>query len=315
MRKKMSSDLSLKIFSVLIAISLWFYVVQVQNPDMNRTLKGVPVVFTQQEALAEKGLVFLNDSAHVVDVKIRGSRKYVTGTKKDSVTVLADVSQIESPGRHVLVTTVVLPYANLELLSKSPATLTVEVDDLVTVEKPIEIVTQGTPKSSYVVGETSVKPEKVTIKGPKTIIEGIRSLAVYVDVNGKSSDVVGVEEIVALGDRDKEIKNQLLDFSIQEADIHVEILKSKTVSLELVYQEDARELLEDYVLDTSSVSEFDIAGVQALVDKLSKVKTKPISARDINEDGEVTVTLDLPQGVRSLDGEEFKLRFSRRLPE
>lgn len=68
------------------------------------------------------------------------------------------------------------------------------------------------------------------------------------------------------------------------------------------------------VLDENSIKEINIAGVQALVDSLTFVKTKPISADDMNENGEVLVQLDLPQGVRSQDGDSFTLRFSRKPP-
>ena len=77
MKKQMKSDLPLKVFSVMIAICLWFYVVQVQSPDMDRVIKGVPVVFTQKNILEEKNLIVLNDNEHTIDIKIRGSRKYV----------------------------------------------------------------------------------------------------------------------------------------------------------------------------------------------------------------------------------------------
>ncbi|MGN1058915.1 MAG: YbbR-like domain-containing protein [Clostridia bacterium] len=314
MKKQLKSDLALKIFSVVIAVCLWFYVVQVQSPDIDRVIKGVPVVFTQKNVLEEKNLILLNDNEHTIDIKIRGSRKYVMDVNSENLTVLADVSNIETTGRHIVFTNIVLPYANLEVINKNPSMLSVDVDDLVTVEKPVEVLTEGTPKDSYMVGNLTANPQKVTIRGPKTIIDGIKSVAAVVDVDGKTADTAGMEPVRVLGTNDKEIKSQLLTFSTAEIEVRTEILKTRTVELEPSFTESFQEMTEQYILDESSIREVKIAGAQALVDSLTAVKTKSISASDLNANGEVTVKLELPPGVRSLDGDSFTLRFSKKLP-
>ncbi len=313
MKKQMKSDLPLKVFSVVIAICLWFYVVQVQSPDMDRVIKGVPVVFTQKNILEEKNLIVLNDNEHTIDIKIRGSRKYVMEVSSEDVTVLADVSNIESTGRHIVFTNIVLPYANLEVINKNPSMLSVDVDDLVTVEKPVEAVIEGAPKDSYMVGNLTANPQTVKIQGPKTIIDGIQSVAAFVDVDGKSADTAGTVPVRVLGTNNKEIKSQLLTFSTGEIEVHAELLKTKTVKLEPVFTESFH-TSDELVLDENSIKEIKIAGVQTMVDSLNAIKTKPIAAADLNENGEVTVKLDLPQGVRSLDGDSFTLRFGRKPP-
>lgn len=312
MKKKISGDTALKIFSVLIAICLWFYVVQVQNPDTNRTIKNVPVVFTQNNLLEDKNLILLNNDEYTIDVEIRGPRKNVMGVNRKNLTVLADVGNVEKTGQHTLVTNIVLPYANLQVVGKNPSTLAVDVDDLVSVEKPVEIIAEGTPKASYVVGKSTIEPEKITVKGPKTIVDGIRSVVATVDVNAKSSDVAGKEDFVVYGIGEQEIKSPLLSFSVDEVEVRTEILKASTVELDLVFSSLANSFTEEYELDESSIKTIRVAGVQSLVDSLQTVKTKPITLQDIGESGEVNVTLDLPEGVRSLDGESFTLRFARK---
>jgi len=312
MKKVFSGDRALKIFAAIIAISLWFYVVQVQNPDIKKTIKGVPVVFTQSGLLEEKNLVMLNESEYTVDIEIRGPRKNVMAVNKKNLTVLADLGDIETTGRHTVVTNVVMPYSNLEVLSKSPSTVSVDVDNLITVQKPVEIFTEGTPKDSYVVGNKTTNPETITIKGPKSIIDGIQSVGVPVTISGKSADMAGRAPVVARGTGDKEIANRYLTYSMEEVEYHVEILKSKTVKLELVFSEGAKLFAGEYVLDENSIKTVQIAGVQAMVENMETIKTEPITLRDISSGGEVAVTLDLPEGVRALSGETFTLRFARR---
>ncbi len=315
MKKKIKGDLALQIFSVVIAISLWFYVVQVENPDMDRTIRNVPVVFSQEESLESKGLIFLNENEHTIDVEIRGSRQNVMEVSTKNLTVLADISGINTVGKHTIYTNVVLPYANLQLLNQKPSALTVEVDELVSVRKPIEVLTKGNPRDSYAVGNLSTSQDEVRVKGPKTIVDSIHSLAVTVDISGKTADVIGMAPLVALDSNGKEIKSGLLTLAETEVEVHAEILKTKTLDLEVVYADYAHSLKNDYVLDESSVREVRIAGAQANLNLMTSVKTKPISEGNMNDKGEVTVELDLPMGVRSLDGDSFVLRFNRKLEE
>ncbi len=312
MKKKFSGDIGLKIFSVVISICLWFYVVQVQDPDISRTIKNVPVVFTQTNMLEEKNLILLNGEEHTVDVEIRGPRKNVMGVNKKNLNVLVDVGSIEKSGQYSLVTKIVLPYANIEVVGKNPATLQVTADTLATVTKPVTVIEEGTPKADYVIGKKTATPEEISIQGPKTIIDGIQSVAIKVDVSNQTADITDKSNVVVYGAGDQEIKSSLLSFSEEEIDFHIEVLKSKTVDLDLIFADNAKFFEKDYILDKNSVKSVQIAGVQALVDNMTKVKTKVITPRDIDEKGEVTVTLDLPEGVRALSGETFTLRFARR---
>ena len=315
MKNFLKGDAALKIFSVVIAISLWFYVVQVENPDMDKVVKNVPVVFSNQDAMEARGLVFLNDNEHTINVEIRGSRQYVKDVDSKNLTVLADLGDIHTVGQHKVKTNVVLPYANLQLLSQNPGTLTLEVDKLATAKKKVEVLTDGSPRDSYAVGNLSSDVKEVTVKGPKTIVDSIQSVAAVLDVSGKTADVVGTLPLVVLDTNGKEIESELLSLSTTEAEVHAEILKTKTLPLEVTYTDSAQALKKDYVLDESSVKKVRIAGAQALLNVMNTVKTKPISDWYVNQDGEVTVELDLPIGVRSLDGDSFTLRFNRRLPE
>lgn len=312
MKKRLNSDSALKIFSVVIAICLWFYVVQVQSPDINRRIKGVPVVFTQKNILEEKDLILLNDNEYTIDIEIRGSRKYVMDVNHENLTVLADVSNIEATGRHIVFTNIVLPYANLEVINKNPSMLSVDVDHLVTAEKPVKVITEGTPKDSFIVGEVSANPESVTIRGPQTILAGIDSVAAVIDIDNKSGDTASVETLRVLGTNNKEIKSQLLSFSTAEIEVRAELLKTKTVKLTPNFGSSSADIMNQYIVDDNSIKEVKIAGIQAMVDTLTDIQTKPISLSDLDKDGAVTVTLDLPQGVRSLDGESFTLRLIKK---
>ncbi len=311
MKLNFRDDLALKIVSVLIAIGLWFYVVQVQSPDMERTVKGVPVVFTQKDLLETKGLSLLNDKEHTIDIKIRGKRKYVMDASAENITVLADVSSISDIGSHTLYTNIVLPYANLEIINQNPSALSITVDKLASIKKDIEVRTVGTPKDGFAVGTVTATPETVTLKGPKTILDGVSSVVAELDIKEKSSDIETILPIKIYGSNEKEIKTAYISTDITETEVRCEILKTKSVDIQPIIE--GAGLLEhsEYRLDAASLKQVKVAGSEEQIDALMQIRTKRISPSSIKENGEVTVELDLPLGIRSLEGDSFTLRLVR----
>ena len=311
MKMNFRDDLALKIVSVLIAIGLWFYVVQVQSPDIERTVRDIPVVYTQKTLLENRGLVLLNDKEHTIDIKIRGKRKYVMDASNQNITILADVSSIDTTGEHTLYTNIILPYANLEIINQNPSSLIVEADTLATVKKKVDVVTTGEPKNDYVKGNVTALPETVTLKGPKTLLDGVASVAAELDIDGASSDVQAVVPLVIYGSNGKEIKSSYITADKTEIEARCEILKTKSVDITPVFSGNSTPESNGYKLDGGSLKQIKVAGPKNQIDSLTEIKTKEIKPSDIKEDGSVIVKPDLPAGIIPIEGNTFTLRFTR----
>ncbi len=308
MKKKAQSDLALKIVSVLIAIGLWLYIVQVQSPDVERTIKGVPVVFTQKTTLEDRNLTILNDNEQTIDIKIRGKRKYIIEATPENITVVADVSSISSTGKHMVYTNIILPYANLEILNQDPSALEIEVDKLATMEKNIEVHAIGTPAEGFAVGTPTISPQTVKLKGPKSLIDGVSAVVVEPDVTGKATDIETILPLKIYGSNNKEIKSSYITTDITEAEIRCEILKTKLVDIHPILAGIGAIENSNWRLDAGSLKQIMVAGPKDKIESLEQVRTKPISIFDIKENGEVTAELSLPAGIQSMEGDKFTLR-------
>ncbi len=303
----MKKDLSTKIISLLFAIFLWFYIIQVQNPEIEKTIKSVPVQFTKSE-LEARGLTLINDKEVQINVKIRGQRKYLSGIKKEDVTVVADVTNIDSKGTHKINTNVILPYGNVEVLEQKPAYITVTVDEIVEVEKDVKVKQVGTPKDGYCVTEYKLSQEKIKIRGPRTIVSTVDRLEVAVDVSGTNNDITATDETVKLiGTSGESFNTPYVSLSHETVDIHCIVSKKKTVAIDLKFADDVpgKEL---YTFDDSSIKTVEIAGATDAVEKIKSISTKEITYDMFTENGEIEVHLKLPEGVVSQDGEKITVK-------
>ena len=306
----MKKDLSTKLISLLFAIFMWFYIIQVQSPEIERTIKSVPVQFTKAQ-LEGKNLMLINDKEVTVNVKVRGQRRYIMGINKSDITVMADVSAIDATGTHRVFPSVVMPYGNIEIVEQNPSAINVTVDEIVSEEKEVRIVTSGNPRGGYTVGDIKATPEKVTIKGAKSIISGIAYVAASVDVSGKNEDVSTVEPLYLVGTSDTEINTPYVTINKESADVHCAILKKKTLDIDVKFADGINTDNEWYTLDANSVKAVELAGTAAAIDALEKVETKTVYKYMIKESGEVEVELSLPEGVKSLDGNTVTLKLRK----
>lgn len=299
----MRKDISTKIISLLFAIFMWFYIIQVQNPEIEKNVRDIPVQFTKSE-LEDRGLTLTNDKEVQIDVKIRGQRKHISTIKKEDIAAVADVSNIDSTGTHKINIDVILPYGSIELLEQNPQHITVTVDEIVVAEKEVLINQIGNPKSGYCVSDYKVTPEKVKIKGPKSIVNTIEALAADVDVSGKDEDVtVADAPIMFIGTSGEIFNTPYITLETDVADVHCTISKKKTVTIDARFADGV-----DYVLADTSVKSIEIAGDADVIEKIDKISTARITNGMISKNGEVEVSLELPEGVISLDGEKIKLK-------
>lgn len=307
----MKNDISTKIVSLLFAIIMWFYIIQVQSPEIEKTVKDIPVLFTQKAELESRNLMLINDKEYTVNLKVRGQRKYLVDLNKSNLSVLADVGGLDSTGTHTVYTNVVMPYGNVEIVNQDPSVIVVSVDEIVEAEKDIRVFTRGNPAEGYHVGAIKVTPAKMRVRGAKSIIGGIDHIAATVDVSGKSEDISTVESFELIGTADKPINTSYVTAVQDTIDVHCEILKKKTVGIDLKFEAGLNTDRMWYTLDDNSVKTIEVAGTASAIERLERVETQLIMGHMIGEDGEVEVQLVLPAGIESLDGEKITLKLKK----
>ena len=81
------------VLAVLVAIAAWVFVVINYDPMTDITYSDVPVTFTGEEALAERGLAVAETSVDGVSVTLRQKRVDAGRISDEDITVLADLSE------------------------------------------------------------------------------------------------------------------------------------------------------------------------------------------------------------------------------
>ena len=231
MKEKVLNNLSLKIISVVIAFTIWLFVANENDPIITK-IYSVKVSITNGSYLDELNKSYqVEDSDRSVVVYLRGKESVVSG-RKDLI-VEADLTQIvdlESDPTYVPVKLKAISGVSMEDIMIMPQTIPVYIENVAEKDFMITVNTTGTPGSGYEIGECTAAPEMVTIQGPESVVNTIKSVVANVDVSGLTKNTEIKEKLTIIDQNGSRLTEDAMGFLTifnvdenQEVDVSVEL--------------------------------------------------------------------------------------------
>ena len=127
--------------SIIAAIVLWFYVINIENPITNTVIRDVPINMEGTVELQERGYAVSSASAETLDINIQGTRNEVLRVSAADISVRTNVSGL-SEGSSSVVISYSVPQG-ITVTSVETNNVTYNVEKYVTVSKPVDIIMEG----------------------------------------------------------------------------------------------------------------------------------------------------------------------------
>lgn len=302
MKKIFQKDSFLKVFSFIIAIIIWFYIIIVLDPPVVTTIRDIPISYTQQNALLEQGLSIVDEDENSVEIKLEGSRKRLVNIDSKNIAAIVDLSSVTEAGTHTLPISISIPYDYLEIVSKKPDTVEVTVDRLVEEKRNIRVKTIGNPEAGYIAGTVELNPSTVLLRGAASVVSQISDVVVSVDVSKRKTDLVDTAKIEFIDSEgntlleDDEIFD-LLSADVTEVQLKCPIMKLKTVSINAALDSPAAEG-ETISVQPNTIT---IYGYEEDIEAIEEIQTESVSLAQLRREGTVNVGIKLPENVMLRD--------------
>jgi hypothetical protein len=216
----MLDNLWLKLISLLMAFTLWFIVTG--GTKLEETIQ----VRHNLERYVPDGWAIATPIERELELRVRGRDDSVAklldpGEVNRLVTINVDPGFIQ-PKKGVQrielnASNVSLP-SGVEVLEVNPSTMLIQIDRIVSQQKPVRLVVSGEPRAGYrLLGKPVVEPATVTVSGAQQLVETIRDVvaAVSLDDRGKDDSVVAVTLQ----------RNPLLSYSVNAVEVALDIVE------------------------------------------------------------------------------------------
>ncbi|MBO4862388.1 MAG: hypothetical protein J5535_05785 [Firmicutes bacterium] len=287
------------IVSIILAILLWFYVINIANPPVQTTFRDQPVTINGSEALAEKGLAPVTTEGYTVNVTVSGPRNVVNKLKAEDIVLSADISALPAGGGTAAVNAS-LP-SGITLVDMQTPGVEVVVDELVTVSKPVEVVLSGS-SSGKEATVLSSRLTQVEVSGAESLVAQVASVRVSGDLSGAEVDKAMDLMLAAtpVDETGKVVTGVKLAHDV--IGVSAVMYQTKTVPLDVPVEGRIWEgaVLKDTVIGKAIV----IKGPASRLSQISGITSKPIDIEGIYETTTYEVEPVLPAGVFEADSSE-----------
>ena len=276
---KLFQNMTLKMASLAGAIIIWLIIMNINDPVVTRIIYDVPVNVVNTSYIESMGLSYkISDGYDTIAVTVRGNRSLVESLTASRFNVTADLTQIISLETDPVMVplTVDCPRISSENLTASPRNINIDIEEMVSKEFVINATESGTtPANGFEVGEMTVDPETVTIRGPGTLIDKIERVNAIVDVTGIRTDR-DMQPIIRITDKngeqitDTQMSYLSMNVTEEEMTVHVTVYAVRSgVSLRV---ETSGEPASGYTVGNIAVtpSTLSVVGSRAVLDELER---------------------------------------------
>lgn len=304
MKEKIFNNLSLKIVSAVFAVVLWTVIVNIYDPNTSYTFSNITVQLVNTQSLTEKNYTFEVVDGGKISVTVSGPKSVVTDLKTSDIAATADLSKVTAFTDYVDIQVQVVKDGqvlnNVEAVPRTSA-LKLSIENRDTNTYAVNVNTTGTPANGYAVASTTTSPTYIKVTGPTSLVEGVASVGVNVDVSGAEGTVNTQSDINMYDSDGNIIANEELEMSSETADVIVEMARTKTVPV--VVKTSGTPSQDCVVMGTSlSQTSVVISGQQEALSKIDNITipSSAVSVDGLSEDKTYTFKLTdyVPSGVK-----------------
>lgn len=295
------------VLSIVIAFTLWYYVISVVSPGSVETVYDIPVVFEGETVLTEdRGMMITSASENIlVDLKLSGNRTDLAKVNKGNITIKVDLSKVYDPGEHELSYTWVfpgdVPQGALTVESKYPETIKLTAEKRV--KKPVEVRVNftGSAAEEYMADTENriLDYPMVNVSGPSSVIDLIDHAEIDVDLTGRVESISENFRYTLCDADGNPVDVSMVTTDVAEVHLDVKIIRFKQVPLmlQLTYGGGAWDDSVEVTIDPANIS---VSGSEALLEDLNVIQLGSIDLSAMEENAELRYPITLPEGITNL---------------
>ena len=293
LRSIVQHNLPVKIAAVIVAIVLWLYVMNDQNPAIDGSYT-VPVTIEN----APDGYL-MNAAANTVTIRVRGPRALFVAADRSDFHAHVNLVDFTEGDKEYAVETAI-PYG-FELVSVSPDKINVNLDRLIQKTFKAELTLSGSPATGFTVDKVAQASEAATVEGPRSLVNQVVHIVGHINLNGQSSNYNSTVTLFALNAEGREVSGITLTPPSTEVTVNLARgLSRKVVEVQAKAQSDLPPQLKLEGI-TVEPSRIEIAGAEDVIRKITSIATEEFSLSHVRETEQRQVRLALPEGVTVTD--------------
>ena len=267
MKKKLTNNLGMRILAVVIAVLIWIIVVNVSDPIIESTYSGIPVEIINTDTITRQNKTYdvLNDTDSI-SVTISAKRSISDLLGRDNIKATADLDNLDMEKGTVRIKLETNKYNDkIESIKAKNDILEVAIENLMRKQFAITSQVKGEASEGYVIGDTVLDQNVVTVQGPESIVSQIDKAVVEASVAGMSTSISTTSTIRYYDANGSQLDSARLSGNISSVNMKVDVLATKKLGFRF---NTTGEPDPDYAVAgdiTSDIDEVLVAGKSSII--------------------------------------------------
>lgn len=302
MKINLKNNTGLKILSLVLAITLWYMIGNIDDPVTIDTYT-IPVQIVNGDILKSNDKAYQITEGETVTFTVRGKSSILDKLKETDFRAQADLEKL-SLVNSVPIDVTVLRYASeVDITLGIVNTVKVNIENRVEAMLPVIVETEGVVGEGFDIGTKTSSPNMVEVAGSESMIHRLKEIRVVVNVNNAVQDISARQSVKFYDRNGDEVESNMIDCDTTAVNVLIDLWKTKEIPV---------------ILKTTGtpaagfgISAFDyepktvvIAATDEMLDQITELNMEALNVQGASSNVEKTISMDssaLPQGVMLRD--------------
>lgn len=294
-----------KLFCLFAAFGLWFYVALNQN-----LIAKFPGEIKIRAINVPLNLTAVYDDKEV-EVKIGAAQVDWQKLSADAFSASIDLAGL-AEGTHEVPVNVISTVSGITIIDKTPGKILVRLEPIITRELTVAKKIEGNAADGMVASSVEFTPEKVQVRGAKSIIDNLEEATALVKLAGQSVDFNENVSVSILDSKNNEIPD--IEITPNEISASIHLIKGsnvKTVGIKPTISGEPKSgfYISEITVDPSVV---EITGQRNIINEIKYIETAPVNIGGLSSVLEKDVNIVIPDSVTliGLASEKVRIKIS-----
>ena len=288
MINKLKNNSKIKIISLLSAMVLWMYVMAIVDPEETKLFENIPVTITNKNELNERDLVIYPEQDLTTNIYVTGKLSNLKKVTKDDINVYGQINNPLEGNNEIYLKVSTSQRVNYDFKNQ---VMIVTLEKIISEDKSIKVDITGSGKNNVDNIMLQDNIDKVSISGPRSLVNKVKRVVGTVKVNGELNDFSQSIKLEPVDAKGKVVEG--IELEKDSVNVNITLLTQKTVPITLKLSDNS----ESGVNYTMSQNTVTIKGKKDIVDSINNIETQPVKLSEILPGTSKDIYLQVPSGI------------------
>lgn len=302
----MKSKLVTFLLALLFAIGLWVFVVTVEQPESESTYYDIPVVYQNEDVLAERGLMIVSERP-TVTLKLKSTRTNLRNLNEANINILVNLANVRDAKTYSLNYSLsypgTVPEGDVSVVSASTEQISLKVERRITKQVEVVPVYNGSVPEGMIAHkeEAELDYQFIEVSGPESVMQNLTQAVIYVDLEGQTQTIAGEYPYTLCDAEGNPVDASLLTTSVENVNLMVKIQQVKEIELrvKVIAGGGATEQTSTITIDPQTIR---VSGPEALLADLEYLEIGTIDLSTMTQAEIQIFPIQLPEGITNETG-------------